>query len=412
MAEAGYDGDDESDSHQQEDAPSQCSCLKLNSKIGLFQNWSANLQLASRKGHDKCVKKLVTISMNHMDEPNFSLHAQILSTSLCAAAQRGHSKTAEILLQSGANAANADRKFIDMTRSNFHGKTALILASENGHTQTVKTLLHWKSDNKSVNCGENNAALTYAVGAGHVQTVKALIEAGANVESTLKIKESLIPACTQVMLAAMKGFYEILLILLNAGAKVNRVNKNRTSALMLAAQEGHPNIMKLLVQWGANINHTDINKNTILHYLSPNNFNGKGKMMLKLLLLSGADVRIKDFTEHIIEVFETGNRISIKFYQTLYAAGATFCKDIMGMPYAGTWAYKYRKVIGQLILLEDQDSMLSLTSLCRRDIREHLLSPSGGNNNNLFVAVPHLPVPKKLQEFLLFHVNINGESGE
>ena len=39
-------------------------------------------------------------------------------------------------------------------------------------------------------------------------------------------------------------------------------------------------------------------------------------------------------------------------------------------------------------------------------IREYLLDPAGGNNNNLFTAVPKLPLPAALKQLLLFNVDV------
>ncbi len=81
----------------------------------------------------------------------------------------------------------------------------------------------------------------------------------------------------------------------------------------------------------------------------------------------------------------------------LYAAGATFCPSILDN------LDEYRDIIPQFVL-DDQEPMLSLEHLCRKVIRAHLMGPIGGNKNNLIIAVPHLPLPQFLKDFLLYNV--------
>ncbi|KAG1196944.1 hypothetical protein G6F35_012895 [Rhizopus arrhizus] len=51
---------------------------------------------------------------------------------------------------------------------------------------------------------------------------------------------------TPLMIAAMKGYLDIVMILVNAGALLNRTTKDGRSALYLAIQEGHVELAKYL----------------------------------------------------------------------------------------------------------------------------------------------------------------------
>ncbi len=61
---------------------------------------------------------------------------------------------------------------------------------------------------------------------------------------------------------------------------------------------------------------------------------------------------------------------------------------------------------------DDQQPLLPLQGLCRRQIRRHLLSPSGGNHGNLIAAVPLLPLPTEMKKYLLFNVEHILEASE
>ncbi len=54
----------------------------------------------------------------------------------------------------------------------------------------------------------------------------------------------------------------------------------------------------------------------------------------------------------------------------------------------------------------DHWKVFSLSNQCRKQIRKHLLSPAGGKHSNLLLAIPRLPLPTRLQQFLVFFVDI------
>ncbi|CDP07971.1 unnamed protein product [Coffea canephora] len=63
-----------------------------------------------------------------------------------------------------------------------HGRTALHMASANGHLDIVEYLVHHRVDINAVNV-EHNTPLHWACLNGHIEVVKCLILAGANVSA-------------------------------------------------------------------------------------------------------------------------------------------------------------------------------------------------------------------------------------
>lgn len=59
------------------------------------------------------------------------------------------------------------------------------------------------------------------------------------------------------MYAADGGSVESVTLLLNVGANVNDVNKDKKSALMLACEKGHTAVVDLLLKAGADVNRGD-----------------------------------------------------------------------------------------------------------------------------------------------------------
>ena len=89
--------------------------------------------------------------------------ADIINTALLLAATSGSAVTVLALINAGA----------DLEAKNQDGKTALVLAAENGHDASVKALL---AARPTANDNNNNTALLLAAQNGHPKVVQALIE--------------------------------------------------------------------------------------------------------------------------------------------------------------------------------------------------------------------------------------------
>lgn len=125
-------------------------------------------------------------------------------------------------------------------------RTALLLASVRGHTESVRVLLeegvkvNWETE-------RGGTALMWAAGSREntVDTVKVLLQAGANVNARTG------DGRMALMDAARQGNIEIVLVLLDNGAEVNAVNMEGRTALMEASAGDHKEIVQLLENAGA-----------------------------------------------------------------------------------------------------------------------------------------------------------------
>ena len=59
------------------------------------------------------------------------------------------------------------------------------------------------------------------------------------------------------MVASLQGHEEVVKLLIEKGAEVNRTDKAGVTALMAASEQGHGEIVKLLIEKGAEVNRTD-----------------------------------------------------------------------------------------------------------------------------------------------------------
>ena len=83
----------------------------------------------------------------------------------------------------------------------------------------------------------------------------------------------------------------------------------------------------------------------------------------------------------------------------VYVAGATITQKHLDD------TEKHANIVLQFII-DDHKPILSLHDLCRKQIQTHLLSPDGGNQKNVIIAVHKLPLPEKLIKYLLFEDDI------
>ena len=123
--------------------------------------------------------------------------------SLFAAARQGDASVVTLLLTAGMSPNAKDRR----------GTTALIWAAEFGHTATAKLLLDRGADVQAQTTDTRWTALMLAASRGHADTVRLLLEHGAGVHAKTK------DGRTALMLAVGSNHTAVMQLLKRAGAK-------------------------------------------------------------------------------------------------------------------------------------------------------------------------------------------------
>ena len=154
---------------------------------------------------------------------------------LIEAAKSGHETVIVQLLNAGAYINQKDNQ----------GMTALMWAgiSLSSKLSTMQVLVRHKAD---VNLGNNfhETALYQMIGLRkEIDSAQLLIDAGADVNAKNAF------GVTPLMIAAEKGSFNTVLMLLNAGANPNYVSANNNTALDMAVRGNHDNVAKLLTEW-------------------------------------------------------------------------------------------------------------------------------------------------------------------
>ncbi len=376
-------------------------------------------------------KPTVEVLISAMKEAGMesSVYDSLVNGAVIRAAKQGHGDILEYLIQSGGDVNYYDE---------FMGDYPLTLAAPD--VQTVTLLLQHGADINRKGCLGRIALHNAAEFKQPNDAIPVLVKAGAKINSLDNSQR------TPLMLAAIYGHIEnvkhlvklnaeinwmdyagmraihlaaernheqegdvhgIIKVLIEAGATVNSADHGDTEGitpLMLAtkAKYGRGECVKLLIEKGARINATDREGRNALHRaVCPGLKKSEAtEPILKMLLHAGGDVR--RYSVKHKNVLDTAVSMSYQSKDTVtlvYAAGGTFTN---GVKYF-TGEY-YKNVIDKFIF-DDHKPVLDLASLCRRQIRAKMMSPAGGNQSNLVVAVPRLPLPKKLMRYLLFDVN-------
>ena len=101
-----------------------------------------------------------------------------------------------------------------------------------------------------VSCaGDNTENLALAAKRGDLKTVSSLLESGVDVDTEDDKQHA-----TALMWAAHEGHSDVVLLLIEQGAGINKRKSTGETALWFAAQQGRFEAVKVLVQRGADIN--------------------------------------------------------------------------------------------------------------------------------------------------------------
>lgn len=177
-------------------------------------------------------------------------------TALMAASENGHTRVVELLLNRGAKA----------NVTNKSGESAVIIASKKNHCDTVNLLLNRGADANLVDC-DGSTVLEWECFHGNIGTVIQLLERRVSILNVNKKGDSAL-SC-----ASRNGHEDVVQLLVSRGAAVktnmNNLGRNETSVIW-ASRNGHLQTVDLLLQGGVDVNCTDSEGNTALMFASLN----------------------------------------------------------------------------------------------------------------------------------------------
>jgi len=190
------------------------------------------LMWAARKGHIDIVKLLINkgVDVNAVDKYGVA--------ALKVAVMTGNKDIVELLIKSGADVN---------PKNDFNRYTALHIASIKGYTDIAKLLIESGVNNNIDELNQfGDTALMLAAEYNHIEIVKLLIQLGANINKSNNF------GFTALMSAARGGHIDIVKLLINKGANIYAADDYDQTALELAKIYGHQDIAELLIRNGAN----------------------------------------------------------------------------------------------------------------------------------------------------------------
>lgn len=136
--------------------------------------------------------------------------------------------------------SGAIERSVDMNAVDEEGRSALQLASFDGHHEIVGLLLKEGADVNHVDL-MGRTALMFASTASNIEAVNLLIKAGATIDAVDNDEQF-----TALMYAAAEGQLEVVESLLRAGADPDLKDEDGETALDFAASKGHAKVASLL----------------------------------------------------------------------------------------------------------------------------------------------------------------------
>ncbi|XP_067653296.1 ankyrin repeat domain-containing protein 50-like [Haliotis asinina] len=219
--------------------------VKHGADMSLTSRFGNNiLYLACEQGYSDIVKYLLSLKCVDINSRGVSNRTPVM-----VAAYEGHKDVVELLVKHRA----------DMSLTTRFGNNILYLACEQGYSDIVKYLLSLKCVDINIRGWNQRTPVTVAAYKGHKKVVELLVKHGADLSlATAKGNSILHMACSQ-------GEYDVVkyLVALNSVDINSRGNKQMTP-VMLAAEKGYKNVVQLLVDNGARLPLKDNDGKTLL----------------------------------------------------------------------------------------------------------------------------------------------------
>ena len=204
--------------------------------------------MRDQKGDAKWSALFYAIDQNHADVVKVLIDAgadiELKGARRCSplhfACCSGKLEVVKMLVRAGADVSVTDNK----------GHTCLTIAADNGHTETVRSLLCLPEADVNQSDINGLTSLNHAVTQKHSDVVQVLIDAGADVEANNI-------GLTPLHRACKCGALEIVQMLVEAGADVRVVDHHGITCLMGAAYIGRTETVRYLV----GLPEVDVNRN-------------------------------------------------------------------------------------------------------------------------------------------------------
>ena len=291
------------------------------------------VMFAAAGGHTDCVKELIDLGTNINEiaraTPEYAerLEKMIAEgtvtdtennvdgvTALHVAAQGGHLETVNLLLENGATPTIADDE----------GRTPLTLAIKGNYGEVAAALVKYGADPNTVFVDEEGVThnlLFDSILIENADFAKSLVEKGAD----LYYKDE--KGVSTLLQASHRGMLDVVEKLLEAHkAKggnddyIHAASEEGVSPIIAASSEGHPEVVKALLAAGANKDDADVDGTSALMAAS-----ARGHLeVAKELVAAGADVNVQNNDGHSALMFAYNGKNQV---ETLFERYSQYLKE-------------------------------------------------------------------------------------
>ncbi len=217
--------------------------------VSVFEKMSPGKEKAKRPEATAVVENMLAARPSHLNI-NETYNSWDRASSVYMAARYGHVSVIEVLAKVGANLSTLTTR----------DETPMYIAAQNNHSEVIKVL---KARGASLNQWNDigNTPLMIAARCGHVKTVETLAKLGAKLNVHQKQA-----GYTAVMFAAMFDHAEVIKILFDYRAGIEKHDIFGKTPLHIAIEKSHFSCIRTLIYCGAQLDIPDKSGKTPLYY--------------------------------------------------------------------------------------------------------------------------------------------------
>ncbi len=171
---------------------------------------------------------------------------------------------------------------LDTTSYLVAGKTAMMIAAENGDSGALKA--SFAKGDKLNAISTEGTAFSLALKNGHASICRILLAAGSDWQPGFDERQS-----SALIEAASQGFDDIVKMLIAREVPLDHRDKEGYSALAKAAIGGHLTTLKILINEGAEVNAEPLGRSILMHVVEDENM-----LISQQLIAAGVDINYQD----------------------------------------------------------------------------------------------------------------------